>query len=114
MLKEELGEILAERGTDQLEPVRRSKRIRPFHPGFERDKHALYFEKWGCQNCGRKKGVSHMCNARCTQCNVRFGQRMTALEREWVRNNPESQIAEDIDHLTRRSRTARELLGDGE
>jgi len=113
LVRSKLEEILAERGEDQLEPATRSRRIRQIHPGFERVKHVLYFEKWGCQTCG-KKNVAHMSNAKCERCSGRFIQRMQQLEIQWVRNNPESQIADDIDHLTRRHRTARALLEEGE
>jgi hypothetical protein len=114
MVTEKIEQILAERDLEQLAPVYRSRRIRPIHPGFERDKYSLYFEKWGCKVCGRKGNVSHAGRGRCYTCQARHHQRMAALEREWVSNNPESQIVEDIDHLTRRYRTAQELLGDGE
>jgi len=113
LVRDKLEEILAERGEDRLEPATRSRRIRQTHPGFERVKHVLYFERWGCQTCG-KKNVAHMSNAKCERCSVRFSQRMQQLELEWLRNNPESQIADDIDHLTRRHRTAQALLGDVE
>jgi hypothetical protein len=108
VVTEKVQEALAERDLEQLAPVYRSRRIRPVHPGFEREKYALYFEKHGCRDCGRKN-VTHMCNALCDRCNNRYVQRMMSLEREWVRNHPESQILEDIDHLTRRLRSAREL-----
>jgi hypothetical protein len=113
MVTDKIEKALAERDLEQLAPVYRNRRIRPIHPGFERDKHALYFEKWGCQTCGRKRNVNHMCNARCERCHVRFEQRMMQLEREWVSKNPESQILEDIDRLTRPLRSARALLGEG-
>lgn len=109
LVSDKIEQILAERDLEQAAPVYRNRRIRPFHPGFEREKHALYFEKWGCQTCGRKKGVSHMCNAQCDRCTARFHQRMKQLELEWVSKNPESQILENIDRLTRRIRSAREL-----
>jgi hypothetical protein len=114
LVKEKVEEALAERGADQFQPVNWSRRIRKVHPGFERDKSALYFEKWGCRICGRKAGVSHNGRAMCQRCCARDQNRMKQLELEWVRNNPESQIADDIDRLTRRQRTARALLGESE
>jgi hypothetical protein len=114
MVTDKIEQILAERDLEQLAPVYRSSRIRPIHPGFEREKHGLYFEKWGCEVCGRKDNVSHMGKARCERCNTRYHQRIAALEREWISKNPESQIVEDIDRLTRRLRTAQELLEESE
>jgi hypothetical protein len=113
MVTEKIEQILAERDLEQLAPAYRSSRIRPIHPGFEREKHGLYFEKWGCEVCGRGGDVSHMGKARCGRCNNRYHQRMAALECEWISKNPESQILEDIDRITRRLRTARELLAAG-
>ena len=114
LVTEKVEQILAERDLEQLAPVYRNRRIRPFYPGFERDKHSLYFEKHGCDSCGRKNGLIHACNARCDSCNRRWQTRMARLEAAWVAVHPESEILEDVDALTRRQRTAQELLrGEG-
>jgi hypothetical protein len=113
MVTDKVEQILAERDLEQLAPTYRSSRIRPIHPGFERVKHGLWFEKHGCEICGRKNDVSHMGKGRCGRCNSRYHQRMAALECKWISENPDSEILENIDHLTRRLRTARELLAEG-
>jgi hypothetical protein len=114
MMKDQFEKLMAERDLEQLAPVYRSRRIRPIHPGFEREKHGLYFEKYGCEVCGKKNDLSHMGKGRCERCSNRYHQRMAALEHEWLSKNPDSQIAEDIDRLTRRVRTAEALLGESE
>ena len=88
----------------------RNRRIRPFYPGFERDKHWLYFEKHGLRLVRQKKWVITRGKARCDSCNQRWQTRMARLERDWIAVHPESQILEDVDALTRRQRTAQELL----
>jgi hypothetical protein len=110
MMKDQFEKLMAERDLEQLAPAYRSSRIRPIYPGFEREKYGLYFEKWGCEVCGRKDNVSHIRKGRCELCNTLYHQRIAALEREWISKNPDSQIVEDIDHLTRRLRTAQELF----
>jgi hypothetical protein len=109
MVRDKVDEIMAERAAGQSELAHQPREIRRHHPGFERVKWPLYFEKWGCEVCGRKRQVSHGSKGRCATCVLRLYHRMQRLEREWVRNNPESQIAEDIDRLTRRFRSAQEL-----
>ena|ERR1700676_3163661 len=118
MVRDRVDQIMAERGAGELEPDYQPKRVLVEIQGsktvFDRRKWAMYFEKWGCKVCGRKKNVSHMCKGRCGTCNVRIGLRLAQLKLEYERNNPESQIAEDIDRLTRRIRSAEALLGEGE
>jgi hypothetical protein len=118
MVRDRVDQIMAERGTGELEPDYQTKELsserRRSQNVFERNKWGLYFEKWGCKTCGRKKNVSHAANGHCSTCHIRIWQRLAALKREYDRNNPESRIAEDIDHLTRRLRSAQALLGERE
>lgn len=117
MIRDRVDEALAARGSSEAEPGfhtrEASNELRRHQVMFDRRKWALYFEKWGCQHCG-KKNVGHGSNGHCRKCHTLISQRMAQIKREYDRANPDSQIAEDIDHLTRRLRSARELLGEGE
>jgi hypothetical protein len=118
MVRERVDEALAVRDVPQIERGFHTREVsdelRKHQTMFNRRKWSLYFEKWGCQRCGRTKNVSHASNGTCAACAGLLRRRLVHIKREFDRANPESQIAKDIDHLTRRQRTAQELLGEGE
>jgi hypothetical protein len=114
MVRKRVDEILSGSGIGEFEPNFRPREIaqaaRQIQDMFERVKWSLYFEKWGCQVCG-KKTVAHFHTGHCTTCAVRIQQRLKQLKLEYERAHPEAEIERQIDHLTSRSRTAEALLG---
>jgi hypothetical protein len=114
-VREQLEEMMTARNGGQLEPDFRLKEAaqetRRIQDVFEQRKWSLYFEKWGCRACG-KKTVSHASTGHCDRCHTRLYQRLATIKIEYDRVHPESRITEDIDHLTRRLRSAQALLGE--
>jgi hypothetical protein len=76
---------------------------------FEREKWSLYFEKWGCQVCG-KKTANHMHTGHCGACAGRITARLARIKLEYEQTHPEAEVERQIDQLTLRSRTAERLL----
>lgn len=112
IVRERVDEIMAERGAaleSDFQPREVLYEIRQRQTVFERRKWSLYFEKWGCRKCGRKK-VSHASGGFCGRCQNLFQSRLTVLKREYERANPELEIQRQIDHITSRVRTAEALL----
>jgi hypothetical protein len=113
MVRKRVDEILTASGIGEFEPNFRRREVakasRQSQDMFERVKWSLYFEKWGCQVCG-KKTVAHMHTGHCTTCAVRIGQRLTKIKRDYERAHPEAEIDRQIDQLTLRARTAESLL----
>jgi hypothetical protein len=114
IVRKRVDEILASSGIGEFEPNFRSREMsqagRQIQNMFERVKWSLYFEKWGCQICG-KKTVAHMHTGHCTTCAGRIQLRLKQLKLVYERAHPEAEIERQIDHLTSRSRTAEALLG---
>lgn len=110
-----VDERLAAREADLMDPGYRSKalsnEIRVQQNVFNRVKWGLYFEKWGCQSCGRKKNVNHASGGHCTNCSQRIYFRLKQIKREYELNNPEVEINRQIDRLSSRFRSAEALLG---
>src|ERR1700680_2314822 len=113
IVRDRVDEAMAERANAQPEhnfqPRDVSIEIRRRQSVFERRKWGLYFEKWGCRMCGRKRNVNHGSGGVCATCEVRVAGRLRQIKLEYERDNPESQITENIDRLTRRLRSAQEL-----
>jgi hypothetical protein len=113
MVRERVDAILAEHGAALLEPDFQSREvsyeIQRRQTVFERRRWSLYFEKWGCRRCDRKT-VSHVCGGYCDRChNLLFG-RLVRIKREFDAANPDKEMQRNIDRLTRRLRSAQELL----
>ena len=85
LVQQQVAEILARREDFLFEPSFRSKRvkdeIRRHQTMFERRRWAVYFERWGCLTCHRKK-VMHGGNGFCPTCRLRIVYRLKAIERE--------------------------------
>jgi hypothetical protein len=117
MVRKRVDEILSASGIGEFEPNFRPAEVyraaRQSQSVFERVKWSLYFEKWGCQVCG-KKTVAHMHTGHCTTCAVRIGQRLAKIKRDYEAVHPEAEIERQIDRLTSRSRTAEALLEERE
>ena len=119
MVRDRVDEIMAERAEAQLaeaqpeehnfQPREVALEIRRQQTMFERRKWALYFAKWGCRMCRRKRNVGHGSGGCCSACCTLVTLRLKQIKIEYDRDNPESQIAENIDRLTRRLRSAQEL-----
>jgi len=113
MVRERVDAILAEHGAALLEPDFQSKEvsyeIQRRQTVFERRRWSLYFEKWGCRRCDRKD-VGHAGGGYCDRCHSLFFGRLVRIKREFDAANPDKEIQKDIDRLTRRLRSARELL----
>jgi|SRR5579872_2006849 len=113
MVRDRIDEIMAERAEVQPEhnflTREAALEIRRQQTVFERRKWALYFAKWGCRMCRRKRNVSHGSGGCCSTCCTMVMLRLKQIKIEYDRDNPESQIAENIDRLTRRLRSAQEL-----
>ena len=116
IVRDRVDEIMAERGA-QLEPDFQPKEvsfeIQRRQTVFDRQKWALYFEKWGCRRCG-KKTFGHASSGHCSGCLKTLANRQRQIKLEYERNNPEAEIERNIDHLTSRIRSAQALLGEGE
>ena len=117
IIQNRLDEILSQRGSDdQLtmgnldrQPREISNELRQHRSMFERVKGRMYFETYGCKVCGRKKKVSHGSNGCCRTCVHRIYQRERAIKQEYDAQNDEAVIADNIDRLTRRARSAMEV-----
>ena len=117
IIQNRLDEILSQRGSDdQLtmgnldrQPREISNELRQHRSMFERVKGRMYFETYGCKVCGRKKKVSHESNGCCRTCVQRIYQRERAIKQEYDAQNDEAVIADNIDRLTRRARSAMEV-----
>lgn len=112
-----IKEILVDEGAVSSGPAVETREIivrtqRPLTV-FDRKKWSLYFEKWGCRTCG-KKNVGHGSNGHCAACNTLANNRLQQIKREFDSVRPDQQIQQNIDHLTLRLRTAKELLSDGD
>jgi hypothetical protein len=118
MVQDRVDEIMAERGGSQLEPGFQPKEVayelQRRQTVFERRKWALYFLRWGCRMCNRKKNVSHASGGCCATCITRVGARLETIKLQYERDNPEAAIDRQIDRLTSRFRSAEALLGEGE
>jgi hypothetical protein len=77
---------------------------------FEQRKHALYFERWGCEICGTKNKI-HESNGLCGHCLSRRNQRYASLKREWDKEHPSGEAERQVGHVTARVATAERLLG---
>jgi hypothetical protein len=103
MVRESMEQIMAEPGASRLQPDFQSREVsdelRRQQAVFERGKWGLYFKKWGCRRCGRKK-VNHASSGHGGRCCSLLGGRLAQIKREWIRDKPDAQIAEDIDRLT--------------
>ena len=119
MIRKRVDEALSRIGMGELDdphfrPKEVSQKARQIQDMFEREKWSLYFEKWGCHDCGRK-AASHAHGGICTTCAGRIQNRLKQLKLEYERAHPEAEIERQIDKLTLRSRTAERLLrGDHE
>jgi hypothetical protein len=109
MVRERVDEIMAQRDSQVFEPDFRSKTlatgIMRRQTVFDRQKHALYFEKWGCRLCGRKT-VPHSSNAHCHKCFHRLTLRYQQLQLEWDRAHPQQQVG-----ISNQSQLAKRVLG---
>jgi hypothetical protein len=117
LVRERVDEIMANGGASQLEtdcqPREVALEIRRRQTVFESRKWRLYFEKWGCRMCNRKT-VMHASGGCCERCNSLVTQRLSQIKRDYEKADPEREIERQIDLLTSRVRSARELLGERE
>jgi len=114
MVRERVDEIMAERGHSLLEPRSQSREasyeLQRRQTVFERRKWSLYFAKWGCLRCD-KSAVSHASGGLCRRCQATVASRLGQIKSDYDKANPDDELLRQIDHLTRRARTAAELLG---
>jgi Zn finger protein HypA/HybF involved in hydrogenase expression len=117
IVRERVDEIMANPGSSQFEtdfqPKEFAIEIRQNQTVFESRKWRLYFEKWGCRMCSQKT-VLHAGSGCCEKCNRLVTQRLIQIKRDYEKADPEREIERQIDHITSRVRSARELLGEGE
>jgi len=117
IVRERVDEIMAEHGAGQLDPDFQTREvayeIQRRQTVFERRRWSIYFEKFGCRRCDNKE-VSHEANGYCSKCHLLIFQRLAKIKRDFDKRNTEKDIQNQIDRLTRRGRSARELLGEGE
>src|SRR5665213_2997286 len=113
LVRRRVDEALSRIGIEELDPHFRPREVaqkaRQSQDMFEREKWSLYFEKWGCQVCG-KKTVNHMHTGHCGTCANRITQRLKLIKRDYEQAHPEAEIERQIDQLTLRTRTAERLL----
>ena len=112
MVRQRVDEILTASGIEMesdFRPREIAKVSRQSQNVFERQKWALYFEKWGCRMCG-KKAAAHGSTGHCGTCVMRVQNRLKQLKLEYERTHPESEIERNIERLTLRARSAEELL----
>ncbi len=111
-LKAMIEQMIAERvdaAMGELQPKASSLDAARQKSIFERRKHALYFEKWGCEICGTKKKI-HDSNGLCAQCHIRRSGRYIQLKREWDAEHPAGEAERQVGHVTARATTAERLL----
>jgi hypothetical protein len=117
MVRKRVDEILSASEMTEVEADCRPREVaavsRQTQDMFERDKWALYFEKWGCRKC-EKKTVNHSSTGHCEICASRLHQRLRKIRRDYYASHPDAETDRLIDRLTSRSRTAEALLGDRE
>lgn len=115
LVEERLRKIMSDEDavSESFQPKEISYEFRQQHELFERHKWILYFEKWGCQRCSRKK-VSHGAKGYCSSCYARLHSRLVQIKADYEKANPEGRIGQDIDRLTLRVRSARALVGERE
>jgi hypothetical protein len=95
-------EVAAQRGAESKPTLDDQRQLSKF----ERKKHALYYDKWGCQRCNSKK-TGHWAKGLCSKCSVLLQARYAALKREWDSEHP----AQNTNEITARVRSAERLLG---
>jgi hypothetical protein len=116
LVRERVDQILSLRTEGELAPdfesgeVSSDARLR--NNMFQRRKWSFYFGKFGCRVCERKD-VVHAGTSHCQTCRTRICMRLRKIEQDFNKGNPESEFNRQIDILTSRTRTARELLGKG-
>jgi hypothetical protein len=112
MVRDAVAEIMAERAEalpeSSFQPREVAYESRRRQTVFERRKWSLYFAKWGCRMCRRKK-INHSSAGCCAACTSMVANRLSQIKIEYDRDNPDTQIAENIDRLSRRLRSAQEL-----
>jgi hypothetical protein len=117
MVRERVDEIMAERGSAPMEPDFQPKEVayelQRRQTVFERHKWRLYFEKWGCRKCERKR-VNHASSGHCAACHNRLQMRLAQIKRDFDQANPDQEIERKIGQLTSRFRSAQALLGEHE
>jgi hypothetical protein len=112
LVEERLRKIMSDEDavSESFQPKELSYEFRREHELFERHKWILYFEKWGCQRCERKK-INHASKGYCSGCYARLHSRLARIKSDYEKTNPERKIEQDIDRLTSRFRSARALVG---
>jgi hypothetical protein len=116
LVKERSDEIMTSPGAEfepAFQPREIAYEIQRRQTVFDRRKWALYFAKWGCQTCGRKD-VSHFARAYCQTCHLLIRKRLEKIKIEFDRENPEREIAQQIDRITSRIRSANALFEESE
>ena len=117
IVRERVDEIMVKVEAGQVQPDFLPKdeavELRRRQNMFEQRKWILYFEKFGCRMCHRKK-MSHAGTGHCEACYVLIHSRLKEIKLEYERENPESEIDRQIDRLTSRFRVAKSLLSGGE
>lgn len=115
IVRERVDEIMVKVEAGQVEPdflpKKEAGELRRHLNMFEQRKWSLYFEKWGCRMCHRKK-VAYCGTGHCNTCHSLLTARLKMLKREYECKHPaDSEIDRQIDRLTSRFRVAKSLLG---
>jgi len=102
LVRERVDAALAQRiGPDPATERQRSM--------FERHKAALYYERFGCQICHKKK-TPHAGAKLCYSCISRENARDRHLRRDFDKEHPNN-ASRQLERITARVRTAERLLG---
>jgi hypothetical protein len=85
LVRERVAEALAERDGSILEPWFQTKsvayEIRRLQTMVERKSKSLYFEKYGCIHCHKKKH-RHACSGICEPCYGKIAERLRVCQRQ--------------------------------
>ncbi len=117
LIQQRVSEALSRRDDALFEPYFRPKRvadeIRRHQSVSEQRKWAMYFEKWGCIVCRRKKAM-HAGNGYCSKCRIRIVSRLKTIEREQTKQYAAAGGEAQVEQITSRVRDAERLLGEME
>jgi hypothetical protein len=112
LIQRRVAEALADKEQSLLEPWFNSRKVTEeilrLQGVFHRRKFALYYEKWGCIIC-RKKRTRHGSLGMCQTCHIRIVQRMRRIEQDYAKAHPD-EFEQQIKQMTLKVRSAEELL----
>lgn len=112
LIKRQVAKQINAAMVQQGQPTEITQEARRQQNMFDQQKHALYFERWGCEVCGAKDRT-HWCDSLCMKCyNCRY-RRYAALRRDWDKEHPHGETARQIERMTARIDRAAQILGTG-